>query len=310
MTSEFNKHTTISHIKIEQGMSVDHLLREMEGCAFGAYRLSEAARIYEEMLRDKQAKKFFGLAGAMVPAGLRQVVVDMLRDSYIDVLVSTGANLVHDLAEAFGGKHYKGSCAADDRVLYEKGVNRIFDVYSPSQDFELLEQNFVEILGSIKQRELSTREFLYEIGLRIKDENSILRAAAEKRIPVFCPALADSMIGLHAGLHFRGVIDAFKDIREMAEICFASSRNGALLVGGGVPKNFIFQSMLMSPNYFNYAIQITTDRPEYGGLSGATLEEAISWGKVASDAKIVTVYCDATIALPLIVAAVKSRVKR
>jgi deoxyhypusine synthase len=300
----------IKHLKIEPTISVDLLLKEMEGCAFGAYRLSKAANIYEEMLRDKQVKKFFGLAGALVPAGLKQVIVDLIKHGYIDVLVTTGANLVHDLIEAFGGVHYKGSSTANDKALYEAGISRIYDVYSPIEHFELLEKKLGEILSDIKKQEVSSRELLYEIGLKLKAENSILRAAAESKIPVFSPGLADSIIGLHTSLRSKITLNPLKDIREIAETCFTSSKNGALFIGGGLPKNFILQSMLMSPNYINYAIQITMDRPEHGGLSGATLEEAISWGKIASDAKLVTVYCDATIALPLIVAAVRTRIER
>lgn len=299
----------IKHLKIKPGISVDQLLKEMGSCAFGAYRLSEAVNIYEEMLRDKKVKKFFGLAGALVPAGLRQVMVDLIQLGYIDVLVTTGANLVHDLVEAFGGRHYKGTSAADDRALYQEGINRIYDVYTPMEHFELLEKKLGEILMEIKKQELSTRELLYEIGLRIKAESSILSAAAMSKIPIFCPGLADSIIGLHASLRSQITLNTLKDIREIVEICFTSKKNGAIFIGGGLPKNFILQSMLMSPNYINYAIQITMDRPEHGGLSGATLEEAISWGKIASDAKLVTVYCDATIALPLIVAAVRSRIE-
>lgn len=300
----------IKHLKIKPGMSVDLLLKEMEGCAFGAYRLSKAVNIYEEMLRNKKVKKFFGLAGALVPAGLRQVIVDLIQLGYIDILVTTGANLVHDLVEAFGGRHYKGSSTANDRALYEEGISRIYDVYSPVEHFELLEKKLGEILIDIEKQELSSRELLYEIGLRVKAKSGILHAAAQSKIPIFCPGLADSMIGLHASLRSQITLNTLLDIKEMAEICFTSEKNGALFIGGGVPKNFILQSMLMSPNYINYAIQITMDRPEHGGLSGATLEEAISWGKIASDAKLVTVYCDATIALPLIVAAVRSRMER
>ncbi len=307
MVKKFKKH--INHLKIEPSISVDLLLKEMEGCAFGAYRLSLAANIYEEMIRDRQAKKFFGLAGAMVPAGLRQLIVDLIQDGYIDVLVTTGANLVHDLIEAFGGRHYRGSSTVNNRALYKGGISRIYDVYSLKEHFELLEKRLGEILMDVEKQELSTRELLYEIGLRVKAENSILRTAAESKIPVFCPGLADSMIGLHASLRSKIILNVLKDIREIAEICFTSKRNGAVFIGGGMPKNFILQSMLMSPNYINYAIQITMDRPEHGGLSGATLEEAISWGKIATNAKLVTVYCDATIALPLIVGAVRSRIK-
>jgi len=261
------------------------------------------------MLGDGSATKFFGLAGAMVPAGMRNIVSGLIRDGRIDVLVSTGANLVHDIIESLGLPHYKGSEVVDDNVLYREEIDRIYDVYVPELHFTRLEEHLIRVFPDMGEQ-ISIREMLTGIGKSLSDPNSILRAAYECDVPIFCPAVQDSMIGLHAWLYRQTNplnVDVFADVHEFLDICFESERSGALFVGGGVPKNFILQGTLMTSKGFDYAIQLTTDRPESGGLSGATLDEAKSWGKVKKDAKSVTVYADATITLPILVAAVQSR---
>ncbi|MDI6859605.1 MAG: deoxyhypusine synthase [Methanocellales archaeon] len=302
-----NELRSIKQMRINSTMTVNQLVNEMSGAALGAGRLAEAVDIYEEMLRD-ETTKFFGLAGAMTPAGMRLVIKDMIKDGHIDVLVTTGANIVHDLIEAFGGCHYKGTSQTDDVDLRHQQINRIFDVFLPEHHFTLFEEKILEILADIDQKDLSIRELLTEMGLRVED--SILGVAAKKDVPVFCPAIADSAIGLQAWLHTQTQklsVDAFRDMHEFIDICYHAKKTGAIFIGGGVPKNFILQSMIVMPKSFDYAIQLTTDRPEAGGLSGATLSEAKSWGKVAENARAVTVYGDATITLPTIVAAVRER---
>ncbi len=302
----------IKQIRLESDMTVNQLIGEMKGAAFGAGRLAEAVDIYEEMLRD-DGTKFFGFAGAMVPAGMRQIVVDLIKDQQIDVLVTTGANIVHDLIEAFGGHHYKEVEQVDDIELGRRQINRIFDVFLPERHFTVFEDRLLDIFADIDRKRMGVRELLTEIGVRVKDPNSIISMAAEKNVPIFCPAIADSAIGLQAWLYTQTKkldVDTFKDMREFMDICYGAKKTGAMFVGGGVPKNFILQSMIVTPRGgFDYAIQLTMDRAETGGLSGATLDEAKSWGKVGEDARAVTVYADATIALPIIIAAVKERLK-
>jgi deoxyhypusine synthase len=160
---------------------------------------------------------------------------------------------------------------------------------------------------------MSSAKLLREIGLRLDDRNSFLRAAARHEIPVFAPALADSILGLQAWLYSQDhefIIDSLLDVREMVELAGKAEKPGAVLLGGGVPKNFVLQSMLLTPRAFEYAIQITMDRPEHGGLSGATLEEAKSWGKVSPNARLVTVVGDATVIFPLLIAALLGRLHR
>ena len=316
----FEEENAVRGISVRKGMSVNELVCGMRGCAFGARRLAHAVDIYEEMLRAK-ATKFLGLAGALVPAGMRPVLAEMLRLRFVDVLVTTGANLVHDILEALGEHHY--FCCEEERCegkerdakLREQGVSRIYDVVVKDSAFAALEEFLHRTFEKLDHsRRYSIRELLTEIGRNIKDEGSILRVAFENGIPVFCPALADSIIGLHAFI-FKQIsplnVDAFEDLREINEIYCNASRAGVVILGGGVPKNFILQTALVAPRGgFDYAIQITTKTPEDGSLSGATLEEAISWGKLRENAKAVTVYCDATIALPIIIAALRERLGR
>lgn len=297
----------VHQLQIESVMSVDTLVKRMSHCGFGARRLSEAVAIYEKMLSG-DFTKFLTISGAMVPAGMRNIVSDLIRKGHVDVLVITGANLVHDIIESFGC-HCLGTPESDDAALRAEGVSRIYDVFLRDQDFAAFEDLMQKIIPET-DKILSGRELMAILGSRIKDEKSILRSAFDMNVPVFCPALPDSMIGLQAWMFSQTkklTVDAFADIKEIVDICYESPRSGILIVGGGVPKNFALQSMLLTPNSFDLAIQLTTDTPENGGLSGATLSEAVSWGKISENARFVTVYGDATITLPMLVAATLER---
>lgn len=299
----------IRHAKITQDMTVSRLVDSFSDCAFGAGRLYEAVDIYREMLNDSECVKFFGLAGAMVPSGMRQIVSDLIRNNDIDILVTTGANLVHDIIESLGLRHYRGSETADDVQLKHNAISRIYDVFLPEQHFSEFEKKMQSVFRELPEK-LSITELLSHIGSSIDDEDSILRSAYDMHVPVYCPAIQDSIIGLQAWLYKQTKslnVDVFEDMRGLIDRCYEAKRTGALIVGGGVPKNFILQAMLVTPKSFDYAIQLTMDRPETGGLSGATLDEARSWGKVGEKARAVTVYSDATITLPIIVAAAKGK---
>jgi len=301
---------TVRQLEIEPGMGLDDLITGMSRCGFGARRLAEAVAIYENMLSG-DFTKFLTLSGAMVPAGMRSVVSDLIRKDHVDVLVITGANLVHDIIESFGC-HCLGTPESDDAALRDSGMSRIYDVFLRDEDFEDFEEMMQRILPD-ERKTMSGRELLRRLGERIEDKRSILRSAYDKEIPVFCPALPDSMIGLQAWMHSQTKklsVDAFADIKEIVDICYASKKSGIVIVGGGVPKNFALQSMLVTPKSFDLAIQLTTDTPENGGLSGATLSEAISWGKLSASARFVTVYGDATITLPIMVAAALERLEK
>src|SRR3989344_6105411 len=179
----------IKHIKTKKGMTANELVREMKNASFNAKKLAEAADICEAMISDSECKVFFGLAGAMVPAGMKQIVIDMLNDGWIDVFVTTGANLTHDLIEALGYAHYQGSANADDTKLNKKGMDRIYDTFMPNKVYVGLEKFMQPLLKKMNSR-MNIREFLWEIGKNIKKE-SILKACYDKKIPIFCPALSD-----------------------------------------------------------------------------------------------------------------------
>ena len=301
---------TVDHAVIRQGMTVDTLINEYGKCGFGAGRVFRAAAVLEEML-SSGCTTYFGLAGAMVAGGMRRVVADLILDSHIDVLVTTGANIVHDLVDAFGAKHHFLDDAEDDVRLREQGINRVYDVYVPDSGFGLLEERLQTCFDSLGREKISVKELLDELGSTITDKGSILYAAHKKGVPIYCPAFPDSVLGLQGWLFNQTKkleIDLFQDMGDMIDLAFTSKKNGCILIGGGVPKNYILQSMLLKPESgFDYALQITTDTPQFGGLSGATLDEAKSWGKVKPQGDMVTVYGDATIILPLLVAGVRER---
>lgn len=299
----------VKHIELKSGMRVDELVKEMDSCGvFSAGRVAKAVEIYHEMLKEKSTI-FMGVGGAMVPGGLRCVLTQAIRRGLVNAMVVTGANATHDLIESFGGYHARGTDAVDDVKLRSDGISRIFDVYVPQRVFELFEDKIQPMLAEVVKdgSRMSSAEFLRRIGSRLTDKNSFLKAATDKKVPVFCPAVADSILGIQSWLFSQDheiVIDTLKDVKELFELASDAKKPGAVLLGGGVPKNFIFQSMLLTPHSFDYAIQITMDRPEPGGLSGATLDEAKSWGKVGKKAKTVTIIGDTTVILPIILAAV------
>jgi len=303
----------IKHVSVGEYTSPSGLLKQMSEAGFGAKRLGIAADILEKMIKDKKCTKFMTVAGALVPAGMKSIIIEMMERKWVDVVVITGANVTHDLIEAFGGKHMQGTEKADDRKLFDKKLDRIYDVFMPNTVYEKLEDGLAPILSELPKHEMSSREFLHEIGKRIKKKDSILRVAAEKNIPVFCPAIADSGLGLQLftrtgndAIHVNNLLD----IKELVEIAWNDATvNGIFILGGGVPKNFVMQAMQFSPKTHRYAVQITMDRPEPGGLSGATLAEGISWGKIGKNADYVDVICDVTIALPFLIAGLKERLR-
>lgn len=292
--------------------STDELLKQWGKSGFGARRIADAANVCGEMISDTDCTVFLGIAGALVPAGMRQLFVDIIRAGWVDVVVTTGAAITHDLVEAFGGRHELGSAEADDKKLHGKNMNRIYDVNMPNKVYELLEDNLSKILPNLPEKSYSIKEFLFEFGKQVKDENSILRTCADTETPLFSPALADSGFGMQLevwGEQNKLDIQALKDLQDIRNLAWDSKKAGVILLGGGTPKNYIMQAMQFSPNSASYAVQITTDKVECGGLSGCSLDEAISWGKVAESAKFVDVRCDATVAFPLIISALKQRLK-
>ena len=300
----------VNHIKIRGKTTVNELIRQMDSCGvLASGRLAKATNICEQMIKEKDCTVFLGLAGPLVPGGMREIIIDFIENNWVDVVVTTGATLTHDLGEALGYRHYQGDANADDAELNKRGFDRIYESLMPNKIYEGMEDFIAKHFETLKQHK-SIREFLWEIG-KLTPRRSILKACYENKIPVFCPAIADSGIGLMIwGQLARGKtaeIRAFEDLKEIMDIAWTSKKAGVIYFGGGVPKNYIQQSMQLAPKSASYGVQITMDRPEPGGSSGAELREGISWGKMNPKGKFVDLICDATIAMPLIYAALKER---
>ena len=304
----------VTPFPVSPSCSVSELVTRMAGTSFQARNLSRGVEIWARMLNE-ETTILFGLAGAMVPAGMRGVLVYLIQNRLIDCLVSTGANLFHDLHETLGRFHYQGDPDADDGVLCDLGINRIYDVYMSDADFVRGEGYIAEFSQTLAQnRPYTTREYLYLLGERLSGEaktEGILTSAARAGLPIYCPAIGDSAIGIGMA---RGrveggsmvIFDTVKDVIELTRIVMAAPATGVVYVGGGTPKNFIQQAEVTSYIFgrelegHKYAVQITTDSPQWGGLSGCTFEEAKSWGKEHKEALAVTINSDATIALPIV----------
>ena len=299
----------VHHIKIKKPLSVNELVKQMNLTGvLGAGRFGKAVNICEAMIKEKDCKVFLGLAGPLVPGGMREIIIDIIKNMWVDVVVTTGATLTHDIGEALGYRHYQGSAGADDAKLHKKGFDRVYESYMPNKIYEGMEDFIAKNFEKLKEKK-SIKDFLWELG-RLTPGKSILKACFENKIPVFCPAISDSGIGLMMwGQLAKGKnieTRAFEDLKEIIDIAWTARKTGVIYFGGGVPKNYIQQAMQFSKKA-SYGVQITMDRPEPGGSSGAELKEGISWGKLNPNAEFVDLICDATIAMPIIYAALKER---
>jgi deoxyhypusine synthase len=294
----------------------DDLLGRMERISFQGRNLATARRIWEKMLAN-DCTIFLGMAGALSAGGLRLIVAHLIANRYVDCLVSTGANLYHDLHETRGRHHYIGSPHEDDAALQAESIDRVYDTYAREDEFCDNDEWIAAFALTLERRPYTSREFLYRLGEYLWKEtgqDGILTAAYRSSVPIFCPAIADSSIGmgLSQARHrdaTSGIIDIIGDIVESANMIVRRPRTASVVLGGGTPKNFINQASVQAEFFddriggHRYALQIVTDVPHFGGASGSSLEEARSWGKLATDAEQVTVHADATIALPLLVSA-------
>ncbi|MBI5195156.1 MAG: deoxyhypusine synthase family protein [Nitrospirae bacterium] len=321
----------IRHFDPVKNSRVKDVLEAFHSTSFQSRNLARCFSVFKNMLSDKNTVIYFGLSGAMVPAGMKKVVRDMIAHNMIDVLVSTGANMYHDFFESQGHNHYVAERHVGDEELREMRIDRIYDTFADDNLFIKVDAFFTALPKKLEKRAYSSREFLSEMGKRIKDPSSIIRTAYKTGTPVFCPTIHDSGIGIGLVAYcFRDnpdsgfYIDLLRDNYEIMQIAKKAKSTGVFYIGGGVPKNYIQQiePMLEVFGYNNhpghqFAIQITTDDPKWGGLSGCTFEEAKSWGKIKYSATSATVYIDATIGLPLLVSAMmqekailKNRAKR
>jgi len=304
----------IKQMNIKEKMSVSQIMEEFTNSGvLGAGKVAKASTLLANMINNEDMKVFLSIAGPLVPGGLRNIIANMIKNKQVDLLITSGANITHDLLESFGGRHYSG-LGFNDEKLNKEGIGRIGDLYTKSQDFEVFEKEIIAILDKISEKipngeeyssgTISIKDLLYEIGKMIKDENSILKIASENNIPIFAPGLIDSMLGLQLWMFTQDKelkIDAVEDMHDLSNIVFDSKQVGAILLGGGLPKHYTLASNLLKGG-IDAGIQITMDRPETGSLSGASLEEAKSWSKAKSSSNLVSVVGDVTILFPLILA--------
>jgi deoxyhypusine synthase len=309
----------IQHIDIKKH-NVVQLVDAMENMAFTARDLNRAANIFDMMIKDKNCGIILTLAGSLFSAGLKKVVYEMIMNNMVDAIVSTGAIIVdQDFFEALGFKHYKGTKFVNDNELRDLHIDRIYDTFIDEDELRICDDTCAKIFNSMEPKPYSSREFLWEFGKYLeknggpKVEDSVVWAAYKKNVPIFVPAFSDCSAGFGFIVHQTQnpdkyvSIDSAKDFLELTKIKLASKETGILMIGGGVPKNFT-QDIVVAADILQedapmhkYAIQITVADERDGALSGSTLKEASSWGKVETTYEQM-VYSEATVAMPLVVA--------
>jgi deoxyhypusine synthase len=319
--------------------TISQLLAEMSKTAYQGRKLGEAVEVWEAMLNEKDLTVIMGFSGSMSTAGQWKMINWLIENRFIDVLVSTGANVSEDIVDAMGLGYWQGSLMVNDEALLKDDINRYYDVFGKELDYREMEELMTDFLLTLRTDfAYSSMELLHLFGkwLSRKGVRSIAAAAAENNVPIFCPAITDSAYGeaflMAKNKGHRIMLDQVKEFDQFVSIGEKAKDIGVVYIGGGVPKDFTqliaisvspktmdkgvpgregFKRESVTEYYYphKYAIQITSDSPQWGGLSGCTLEEAVSWGKILGEGRRATVYCDATIALPLLTHALNERVK-
>ncbi|HBE88365.1 MAG TPA: deoxyhypusine synthase [Elusimicrobia bacterium] len=307
---------TVQHIDIKKH-NVVPLVDAMREMAFSARDLARAADIYQMMLEDKKSSVILCLAGSLFSAGLKKVVYDMVKNNMVDAIVSTGAIIVdQDFFEGLGFKHYKGTpYGIDDNDLRDLHIDRIYDTFIDEDELRICDDTTRKIADSLEPRPYSSREFIEEMGRYLskhgKNKESVVLAAYEKRVPIFVPAFSDCSAGFgmvehqwkNPGNHMS--MDSAKDFLELTKVKIEAGETGIYMIGGGVPKNFTQDTVVAADilgeeaPMHKYAVQVTVADARDGALSGSTLKEASSWGKVETTFEQM-VYAEATIAMPII----------
>jgi deoxyhypusine synthase len=312
----------IEHLDITQH-NVVPLVEAMSKMSYSSRDLARAADIFDRMLRDQDCAVILCLAGSLINAGLKKAFVEMIRNNMVDAVVSTGANIVdQDFFEALGFRHYVADetlkSGTQDTMLMELAIDRIYDTLIDEDELRICDDTIKQIADAIEPRPYSSREFIVEMGAYLqkngcKADDSIVYEAYRKQVPIFCPAFSDCSAGFGLVAHQaergerpRVSIDSVKDFLELTRVKLANKETGLFMIGGGVPKNFA-QDITVAADILGgdasmhkYAVQITVADVRDGALSGSTLKEANSWGKVDTAFEQM-VYCEATIAVPLVV---------
>jgi len=305
----------IEHIDITSFDS-RNIISSMEKMSFVSRETANAAKIYNEMLKDQDCTIFLTLAGSTSAAGCMHVYRDMVKYNMVDAIVATGASIIDmDFFEALGFKHYQGSQFQNDTELRNNYIDRIYDTYIDEDELQMCDKIIGEIADSLEPRSYTSREFIHEMGeylkKRAKKKDSLIEVAYDNNVPIFCPAFTDSSAGFGLVMHQERnpkkhiTIDSIREFRELTEIKIRSKGSGLFMIGGGVPKNFIQDTVICAEllgknvDMHKYAVQITVADSRDGACSSSTLKEASSWGKV-DVTKEQMVFAEATSVLPLI----------
>ena len=305
----------VEHIDITS-FDARKIISSMEKMSFVSRETANAANIFNDMIRDKDCTIFLTLAGSTSAAGCMHIYRDMIKYNMVDAIVATGASIIDmDFFEALGFKHYQGSQFQDDKELRKNYIDRIYDTYIDEDELQMCDKTIEEIADSLEARSYTSREFIHEIGKYLKSnakkKNSLIETAYDNEVPIFCPAFTDSSAGFGLVMHQERnpkkhlTIDSIREFRELTEIKIRSKDSGLFMIGGGVPKNFIQDTVICAEllgkevDMHKYAIQITVADSRDGACSSSTLKEASSWGKV-DVTKEQMVFAEATSVLPLI----------
>ena len=305
----------VQHIDITSFDS-QKIIASMEKMSFVSRETANAAKIYNQMIKDKDCTIFLTLAGSTSAAGCMHIYRDMVKYNMVDAIVATGASIIDmDFFEALGFKHYQGSQFQDDTELRKNYIDRIYDTYIDEDELQICDKKICEIADGLDPRNYTSREFIHEMGKYLKKnsikKDSLIETAFDHNVPIFCPALTDSSAGFGLVIHQEKnpkkhiTIDSIREFRELTEIKIKSKSSGLFMIGGGVPKNFIQDTVICAEllgkevEMHKYAVQITVADSRDGACSSSTLKEASSWGKV-DVTKEQMVFAEATSVLPLI----------
>ena len=308
----------VKHIDITS-FDARNIVNQMRDMSFTSRDMAKASNLFEMMLADENCSIILSLAGSTSAGGCMKIYADMIKYNMVDAIVATGASIVDmDFFEALGYKHYQAEGSVDDNILRENYIDRIYDTYIDEQELQACDGTILEIANSLEKRPYSSREFIYEMGKYLKTnkkkEESLIELAYDHGVPIFCPAFTDSSAGF--GLVAHQVenpggylsIDSVADFRELTEVKIQSGDSGLFMIGGGVPKNFVQDTVIcaeiigVETAMHKYAVQITVADSRDGACSSSTLKEAASWGKVSTTYEQM-VFAEATSVLPLIASA-------
>ena len=305
----------VEHIDIKS-FDARQIIDSMSKMSFTSRDTAKAARIYNEMLKSKDCTIFLTIAGSTSAAGCMNLYSDLVKYNMVDAIVSTGASIIDmDFFEALGFKHYQGDQFQNDNVLRDNYIDRIYDTYIDEEDLQKCDKTICEIANTLKPKSYTSREFIKELGKYLKKhakkKGSLIEMAYDHNVPIFCPAFTDSSAGFGLVMHQEQnphnhiTIDSIREFRELTEIKLKSKDSGLLMIGGGVPKNFVQDTVVCAEllgknvDMHKYAIQITVADTRDGACSSSTLKEASSWGKVDTTMEQM-VFAEATSVLPLI----------